>query len=68
MFDSAVKIVSALDAKTAEPYVDRLAAVVRKAEGIGWGYYDCIADRFFDSFPDEEKPPSKKLPRKEGEE
>jgi hypothetical protein len=52
MFDSAVKHVSALDAKAARPFVARLAVIVKKAEGIGWGYYDCIADSFCGAFPD----------------
>lgn len=54
LFNSAVKLVSALDAKAAAPYVGRLAVIVKKAEGIGWGCYDCIADSFFDAFPDDD--------------
>jgi hypothetical protein len=52
MFEAAVKTVSDLEAEIAAPFIIRLATVVRKAQGIGWGYYDSIADIFSLAFPD----------------
>ena len=54
MFNSAAKIVATLDTNDAKPFVARLGTVVKKADGIGWGYYDCIADIFSEAFPDAE--------------
>ena len=50
MFESAVKAVSTLESKDAAPFIARLKTVVTKANGIGWGYYDSIADLFFEAF------------------
>lgn len=52
MFDSATKVVSMLEPEVAAPYIARLGAIVRKASGIGWGYFDSIGDIFAQSFPD----------------
>jgi len=54
MFESAAKAVAKLDKEQAEPFIDRLAGVVKKAHGIGWGYYDGINEIFYEAFPDEE--------------
>lgn len=51
MFDSAVKIVAKLEENTAAPFIGRLGMIVKKADGIGWGYYDAIAERFSEAFP-----------------
>lgn len=58
MFHSAVKIVAALEPQPAEPFIDRLATVVMKADRIGWGYYDSIAEIFSESFPTQNLPNS----------
>ena len=55
MFDSAVKSVSTLEADVASPFISRLAKVVQRAEGIGWGYYDSIAGIFSEAFPDAQR-------------
>ena len=52
MFDSAAKVVSALEPEVAEPFIARLGTIVKRASGTGWGYFDSIADIFAESFPD----------------
>jgi hypothetical protein len=52
MFESAAKLVSTLEAKDAGPFIIRLGVVVQKADCIGWGYYDSVADIFSELFPD----------------
>lgn len=51
MFESAAKVVATLDEKSAAPFVVRLSQIVKKAEGIGWGYYDAIAAIFSELLP-----------------
>jgi hypothetical protein len=52
MFESASKIVSTLDQESAKPFISRLGAIVTKASGIGWGYFDSIDGIFAEAFPD----------------
>ena len=55
IFRRAVKEVSKLSPKEAAPFITRLGNVVKKADGIGWGYYDDIFAAFYCNFPDAAK-------------
>lgn len=51
LFADAVKAVSALDAQTAAPFVDRLRELLAKIDGtIGWGLSDGFAGVFYAAF------------------
>lgn len=50
MYDRLLKILDTGDGKTKESFRSRAAAVVDRAKGIGWGYYDYLADRFAESY------------------
>ena len=52
MFTQVVKTLQKSDEKTVERFLPRLKAVVRQAEGIGWGYYDAISDTLEGAFPE----------------
>jgi hypothetical protein len=52
MFTQVVKTLQKSDAKTVERFLPCLKAVVRQAEGIGWGYYDAISDTLEGAFPE----------------
>ncbi len=51
MFTQVVKTLQKSDENTVARFLPRLATVVRQAEGIGWGYYDAIADTLEEAFP-----------------
>ena len=50
MYDRFLKTLDKVDAGTRESFRARAAGVVDRAKGIGWGYYDYLADRFAESF------------------
>jgi len=52
MFTQVVKTLQKSDETTVERFLPRLKAVVRQAEGIGWGYYDAISDTLEGAFPE----------------
>jgi len=52
MFTQVVKMLQKSDEHTVARFLPRLATVVRQAEGMGWGYYDAIADTLEGAFPE----------------
>ena len=52
MFDDILNILVKSDQEIIDTFLPRLRAVVQKAEGIGWGYYDYISDILEDAFPE----------------
>lgn len=51
MFTQVVKTLQKSDEQTVARFLPRLKAVVRQAEGMGWGYYDAISDTLEEAFP-----------------
>ena len=43
VFENALKIMEELDKEEVEDFIQRLRVVVKKAEDMGWGYYDEIS-------------------------
>ena len=39
------------DQDTIDRFLPRLEGIVRQAHGIGWGYYDAIAETLEEAFP-----------------
>ncbi|AQT67507.1 hypothetical protein STSP2_00655 [Anaerohalosphaera lusitana] len=54
VFEKALKTLTQSDDDTVEKFLPRLDAVVEKAQGIGWGYYDTILSLLCDYFPPDE--------------
>ena len=52
MFTQVVTRLQHSDQDTIDRFLPRLTGVVRQARGIGWGYYDAIADTLEGAFPD----------------
>lgn len=52
MFDKVVTTILKMDQSAVKKYIERLHRVVKKSSGIGWGYYDDMADIFYGAFPD----------------
>jgi hypothetical protein len=52
LFRKTVLFLKTMDGPTTEAYLPRLTAVVEAADGIGWGYYDGIADALAEAFPE----------------
>ena len=50
MYDRLLKMLDTADGETKESFRSRAAAVVDRAKGIGWGYYDYLAGRFAESY------------------
>jgi len=50
MYDRFLKTLDRTGGETKESFRLRAAGVVDRAKGIGWGYYDYLADRFAESF------------------
>ena len=48
--DRIWKILDTGEGKTKESFRARAAAGVDRAKGIGWGYYDYLADRVAESY------------------
>lgn len=53
MFDRAMTQMEGSDVETTTRFLPRAVRIVRRADGLGWGYYDYLADRLYRSFPDE---------------
>lgn len=53
MFDRAIKQLETCGAEVIGTFLPRAVRIVRRAKGLGWGYYDHLADRLYDSFPAE---------------
>jgi hypothetical protein len=51
LFFQAVNILKQSDPSVIDHYLPRLRSVVKKADGIGWGYYDTIADVLREEYP-----------------
>ena len=51
MFTQVVKILQHSDQETIARFLPRLKGIVRQARGIGWGYYDAIAETLAEAFP-----------------
>jgi phosphate uptake regulator len=51
MFDAVLRILKKSPDTMVARFLPRLRAVVAKADGIGWGYYDCIAASLEAVFP-----------------
>jgi hypothetical protein len=52
MFQKVVDQVKNSNQKVINNYLPRLKKVVKDADGIGWGYYDCIEESLKAAFPD----------------
>ena len=52
MFTQVVTKLQHNDQDTIDRFLPRLLGVVRQARGIGWGYYDAIADTLEGAFPE----------------
>ena len=50
MYDRFLSAVEKADAATKESFRKRAQAVVGRAHGIGWGFYDYLADRYADAY------------------
>lgn len=53
MFDRVINQLESSDAELVAKFLPRAVRIVRRANGLGWGYYDYLADRLYESFPDE---------------
>ena len=53
MFTQVVKTLQHSEQQTIDRFLPRLKAIVQQAEGMGWGYYDAIADTLEDAFPEQ---------------
>jgi len=51
MFTQVVKKLQHSDQDTIDRFLPRLRGLVRQARGIGWGYYDAIAETLEVAFP-----------------
>lgn len=51
VFRNALKLMKNFQYQEVIGYVQRLKTVVKKAEGMGWGYYDAIAEMLHDAYP-----------------
>jgi len=51
MFTQVVTRLQYSDQDTIDRFLPRLIGVVRQAQGIGWGYYDAIAETLKEAFP-----------------
>jgi hypothetical protein len=51
MFDAALKWLKKSDKATVDRFLPRMRTIVEKANGMGWGYYDYIADALEEAFP-----------------
>ena len=51
MFTQVVKKLQHSDQDTIDRFLPRLRGLVRQAQGIGWGYYDAIAETLEEAFP-----------------
>lgn len=51
MFTQVVKMLQKSDQDTIDRFLPRLEGIVRQAHGIGWGYYDAIAETLEETFP-----------------
>jgi hypothetical protein len=52
MYDRFLRALEKAGPKMKESYRPRAEAVVHRAQDIGWGFYDYLADRFAEAFPD----------------
>jgi hypothetical protein len=53
MFTQVVKTLQHSAQQTIDRFLPRLKAIVQQAEGMGWGYYDAIADTLEEAFPEQ---------------
>jgi hypothetical protein len=51
VFDNALKQMKQFEDHEIDDFIYRLKEVVRKANHMGWGYYDSISDMLKDSYP-----------------
>jgi hypothetical protein len=51
MFTQVVTRLQHSDQDTIDRFLPRLRGLVRQAQGIGWGYYDAIAETLKEAFP-----------------
>lgn len=51
MYDRFLSALEKADPTTKESFRERAEGVVARAEGIGWGFYDYLADRFAEAYP-----------------
>ena len=52
MFDGVIKLLLKSDQKLVDLFLPRLQTIVKKANGMGWGYYDYIAGSLDEAFPE----------------
>jgi hypothetical protein len=52
IFTQMVKTLQQSDEETVDRFLARLEAIVKLAEGIGWGYYDAISETLELAFPE----------------
>jgi hypothetical protein len=53
MFDKVLETLRHSDQTTIDHFLPRLEAIVNRAEGIGWGYYDNLCEAMAETFPEE---------------
>jgi len=53
MFDRVIAQLQGGDSDMVSTFLPRAVRLVERADGLGWGYYDYLADRLFSAFPDE---------------
>lgn len=51
VFDNVLKLMQKIDLKHISYFEDRLRTVVKKASGMGWGYYDAISEMLDKAYP-----------------
>jgi ATP-dependent DNA ligase len=51
VFESALKLMKTFDDHEVDDFIARLKEVVRKADGIGWGYHDAIEEMMSKAYP-----------------
>lgn len=52
MFDATLKNLKKSDQRIIDMFLPRMQAIVNKANGMGWGYYDYIAESLAEAFPE----------------
>jgi hypothetical protein len=52
VFDQAIDLTKKHDETMVYHFIERLYFIVRKANGLGWGYYDALHDSFSKSYPE----------------
>ena len=52
VFDQSIALTKKHDETMVYHFIERLYFIVRKANGLGWGYYDALHDSFSKNYPE----------------